>query len=67
MHILKSKNHYYFIKIKDILDIQKLDSLIFMEFYYKKIDNIHIYIRIFTIKDNLVKYLTKKKLYWLLK
>ena len=60
--MLKSKNYYFIIMIKNILNIAKLNFLIFNQYFYKRIGNINIYFGIFIIKCNLLKDLIKKKL-----
>ena len=46
-----------------MLDIIKLNSLIFNQFFYKKDNNTNVYIKTFTIKSNLAKNLIKKMFY----
>ena len=36
MHLLKYKDYYYMIKIKNMLNIVKFNFLIFDQFFYKK-------------------------------
>ena len=63
MYILKSKDYYYIIKIKGILNIISPISKYIITFFIKKASYIDAYLKTFIIKYNLVKDLMRKKLY----
>ena len=60
--MLESKIYYYKIKIKDVLDIVKLNFLMLINFFIKEASSINACLIIFIIKINLVKDSIKKKI-----
>ena len=58
--MLGSKNYYYIIIIKNILDIISLTLWYLINFFIKKIYSINSHLKIFIIEGNMIKNLIKK-------